>query len=346
MAEMGRGLERERRGLHWLSHVPGWGAVKIRKLGEHMGGFDRIFNIEEKELRSLDFLRARDVESFLASLKMREQCARELESMAGRGIRFVIPQDEDYPERLKEIYDYPMGLYLRGRMPEETRRSVAIVGARGCTAYGRKMAGWLGRELAAAGILVISGLAAGVDGAGHQGALEGGGDTFGILGCGVNICYPRENYELFCQVSRQGGVISEFTPGEKPFPSNFPMRNRIISGLSDAVIVVEARERSGSLITVDLALEQGREVFAVPGRAGDELSVGCNQLIRQGAAMCTGPSDILEYFEIDNRKIRKGQKKTERDLPRGRKWCIVASICIQNMWRRLLPCAGFQWRSA
>ena len=164
---------------------------------------------------------------------------------------------------------------------------------------------------------MISGLALGIDGAAHKGALEAGGKTFAVLGCGADRCYPRENYGLFHKMETQGGVLSEFIPGTSPLPMNFPMRNRIISGLSDAVILVEAREKSGSLITADLALEQGKEVFAVPGRITDPLSRGCNRLIQNGAAVCLGPEDVLEAFGIKFEKKTRADKKTEKRLAKN-----------------------------
>ena len=150
-----------------------------------------------------------------------------------------------------------------------------------------------------------------------KGALEAGGKTFAVLGCGADRCYPRENYGLFHKMETQGGVLSEFVPGTSPLPMNFPMRNRIISGLSDAVILVEAREKSGSLITADLALEQGKEVFAVPGRITDPLSRGCNRLIQNGAAVCLGPEDVLEAFGIKFEKKTRADKKTEKRLAKN-----------------------------
>lgn len=312
-------LKREREGLYWLTLTPGWGAVKIRRLGEHIGSYSGIFNIEEKELRKLDFIYQKEIEQFSGHKRNVEACVRELARLETQGIRFVTPLDADYPQRLRQICDYPMGLYVKGKLPDERIPTAAVIGARACSAYGRETARMLGRELAAAGVQVVSGLAAGVDGAGHRGALEAGGETFGVLGCGVDICYPRENYGLFAEMLSHGGVLSEYGLGEKPLPGNFPLRNRIISGLADVVVVVEARKRSGSLITVDLALEQGKDVFAVPGRLTDPLSEGCNHLIQQGAYLCTSPSDILEYLGMDGCKKQRFQKKSGKGLAKKEK---------------------------
>ena len=206
---------------------------------------------------------------------------------------------------------------MKGELPKDEIPSVAVIGARGCTSYGMQVAGLLGRELGGAGIQIVSGLALGIDGAGHQGALDAGGKTFGILGSGVDVCYPKGHWRLYEQMQRQGGVISEFPLGMTPYASHFPMRNRLISGLSDVIIVVEAREKSGSLITVELGLEQGKEVYAVPGQITDALSSGCNQLIRQGAGILTSPEDILDYFQI-GKKLRL-REKNENGLAKNEK---------------------------
>ena len=178
--------------------------------------------------------------------------------MCHTDIQFVHIKSDKYPSKLKELYDSPACLYVRGKLPSETKASVAIIGARNCTEYGRSVAGY----------------------------------TCAVLGCGVDICYPSQNIELFTNIINNGCVLSEYPLGTRPISANFPVRNRIISGLADVVIVVEAKKKSGSLITVDLALEQNKEVMAVPGRIGDILSEGCNELIKQGAMVITNPEDI------------------------------------------------------
>ncbi|MBU9729035.1 DNA-processing protein DprA [Diplocloster modestus] len=203
-----------------------------------------------------------------------------------------------YPERLGKIQAYPQGLYVRGKLPDPEVPAVAIVGARMCSAYGRSKAREFGRVLAANGVQIISGLAKGIDGCAQEGALEAGGLTFAVMGCGVDICYPRENYRLYEQIIKEGGVISEYPNGEQPVNWHFPARNRIISGLADLVLVIEAKEKSGSLITADLALEQGKDVFALPGRVTDPLSMGCNRLIAQGAGIALRPEELLEGLGI------------------------------------------------
>jgi len=209
--------------------------------------------------------------------------------------------DARFPSRLKAIFDPPRSLYLRGSGEPELlgRRAVGVVGARSCSPYGAQVARMLGRELAASGLVVVSGLARGVDGEAHRGALESGGPTVGVLGCGIDRDYPAANAALSRRMEDGGLVVSEYEAGVEPAPWRFPARNRIIAGLCEAVVVVEARERSGALITADFALEEGREVFAVPGEITSALSVGSNALLRLGATPLTGSGDVLEALGID-----------------------------------------------
>lgn len=213
-------------------------------------------------------------------------------------IRHIERNDPAYPAKLCGIPSEPKELWLLGSLPPEDMPAVAIVGARRATSHGRWMAEKLGRELAKLGCCVVSGMAEGIDGAAHRGALEAGGFSLAVLGCGVDICYPRCNHALYSELLHSGGIISEYAPGTQAMPFFFPARNRIISGISDLTIVVEARERSGSLITVSHALSQGRDVMAVPGRPDDPCSAACNRLIREGAGCCTCAEDVLEYMQV------------------------------------------------
>jgi DNA processing protein len=208
---------------------------------------------------------------------------------------------EQFPERLRAIFDPPRALYVRGSGDTELlrRRVVAVVGARSCSPYGAQVARTLGRELAAAGLVVVSGLARGIDGEAHKGSLEAGGPTVGVLGCGIDRDYPAVNAALSRRIEDGGLVVSEYEPGVEPAPWRFPARNRIIAGLSEAVVVVEARERSGALITADFALEEGREVFAVPGEITSALSAGTNALLKLGAAPLTSADDVLDVLGIE-----------------------------------------------
>lgn len=212
---------------------------------------------------------------------------------------------EEFPEKLKTIHRVPEELFVRGTLPDPRIPSVAIVGARMCTPYGKSQAYRFAAELARQGVQIISGLAQGIDSMAHEGALSvTGGRTFGILGCGLDVIYPRKNAGLYGRVAENGGLISEFPAGTPPRSVNFPQRNRLISAFSDIVLVIEAREKSGSLITVDFALEQGRSVYALPGRVDDALSQGCNRLIAQGAGIACSPDMLLEELKIErNRHI-------------------------------------------
>jgi DNA processing protein len=235
-----------------------------------------------------------------AAFKAGFDARAERERLRGLGFRFVGRSEPDYPSLLRTIHDPPPGLFLRGtaELALLGRPAVAIVGARACSPYGRQVARRLAGELAGAGLVVVSGLARGVDAEAHRGALESGGVTVAVLGCGIDRDYPAANRELARRVAEAGLVVSEYAPGVEPAPWRFPARNRIIAGLCAATVVVEARERSGALITADFALEEGREVFAVPGEITSSLSAGSNALLRLGATPLTCAQDVLESFGL------------------------------------------------
>ena len=241
----------------------------------------------------------------------------------------VYREDAAYPERLREWKDMPSALWYVGRLPEEHRPAVAIVGARRSTAYGNETARYFARELAAAGVQIISGLAWGIDGMAHEGALEAGGDTFAVEGCGVDLCYPTGHQALYEKICETGGILSEQPPGKPPLAHHFPARNRIISALADLVLVVEAREKSGSLITADFALEQGKDVWAVPGRITDDVSRGCLGLIRQGAGVAESPEVLLEALGISDKKTALPEK--------NKKILLAKDEDIVYSWIRLQP---------
>ena len=235
-----------------------------------------------------------------ARFKASFDAAAELRRLADQGYDFVGRSERSFPSLLRAIHDPPPGLFLRGIPSAELleRPAIAIVGARACSAYGRQVARRLGRELAAAGLVVVSGLARGIDGEAHRGALEAGGLTIAVLGCGIDRDYPAAHRPLAREIAGSGLIVSEYAPGIEPAPWRFPARNRIVAGLCAATVVVEARERSGALITADLALEEGREVFAVPGEITSALSAGSNALLRLGATPCTGCEDVLESYGL------------------------------------------------
>jgi DNA processing protein len=221
--------------------------------------------------------------------------------LRARGFRFVARSAAEFPALLRAVHDPPPGLFVRGSAELEllARPAVAVVGARSCSSYGASVARTLARALGAAGLVVVSGLARGVDAEAHRGALEAGGTTVAVLGCGIDRDYPASHAELARRISEEGLVVAEYAPGVEPAPWRFPARNRIIAGLCAATVVVEARERSGALITADLALEEGREVFAVPGEITSALSAGTNDLLKLGASPLTRAADVLSCFGIE-----------------------------------------------
>ena len=246
-------------------------------------------------------------------------------------IQWIQQGDMEYPQKLRPYKGMPKTLYVLGKLPDPTRPAVAVVGARRSTPYGNAIARQFSKELAGKGVQIISGLAWGIDAAAHAGALEGGGNTYAVMGCGVDVCYPAGNrplYERILQDSR-GGIISEQEPGRPPLAGFFPARNRIISGLSDLVLVVEAREKSGSLITADQALEQGKDVYVVPGRITDELSRGCLNLLKQGAGLADSPKTLLEALHV----TENGMCKNTSDG----KILLAKDEDIVYSWIRLQP---------
>lgn len=230
-------------------------------------------------------------------------------------IRCITALDAEYPEKLRQYEDMPGCLYVKGALPSGEKPAAAVVGARMCSAYGRIQAFRYARVLSEAGVQIISGLAWGIDSEGHKGALEGGTSTFAVLGNGVDICYPAGNRGLYQRILRQGGgICSEYPPGVRPRKYSFPARNRIISGLADLVLVIEAKEKSGSLITAQWALEQGKAVFALPGPVNEELSMGCHRLIYDGAGIAFSPEILLEELGINCKKKIKSKQKNELGL--------------------------------
>ena len=298
---------------HWLCGVEKLSPEKKIRLLRFMPDPERLYNIEEKELTGQNILTPREMVLFLDSRKDTDGIWKNYDRMKEKGIRLITLEDREYPRKLFHIYGPPCGLYVKGRLPSEHEKSAAIVGARKCSLYGKEMARRTGRILAAADIQVISGMAAGIDRAAHEGAMETG-VTFAILGCGTDQCYPIENYDIYSQIPVIGGLISEFPPGSRPEGWHFPQRNRLISGLSDLVAVIEARKRSGSLITAEYALDQGKEVFALPGMVTDPLSEGCHQLIQSGAGLLASPENILEILAPDRKIELKSSKEIEMGL--------------------------------
>jgi DNA processing protein len=225
--------------------------------------------------------------------------------------------DDGYPDMLKQIYSPPLLLFFKGNKIKEMEFGIAVVGSRKCTAYGREAAGYISRNLSETGITVVSGLAVGIDSYAHKAALEGKGGTVGVLGCGIDIVYPPENKLLYEEIASNGSIVTEFFPKTPPLKSNFPVRNRIISGLCRGVIVIEAGEKSGAVITCEMALKQDREVFAVPGNIFSPASRGCHKLIKNGAKLVERIDDILEEFsQVYQENLGPGSDYDRKDSMR------------------------------
>lgn len=297
---------------YWLSCIPGIGTAKITSLLAYYGSLPEIFSCSESTLQQVKQLRKKDCQALLKDRNY-EKWEASYESLAVRGIRFIYRGEAEYPDRLKEIPDAPFALYVKGELPEAKRPSVAVVGARNATYEGRQLAERFGRELAENGVQVVSGLARGIDVSAQRGAMQIlAGKTYGVLGTGIDICYPAQNIEIYMQMQNRGGVISEYPPGMRGNVWNFPMRNRIISGLSDGILIIEAKEGSGSLITAEAGLDQGREIFVLPGNVTSPAYAGGNQLIQSGACLVTCVRDILDGLGIFlDEDVSRKKKKIE-----------------------------------
>ncbi len=309
-------------GWYWLSlHVDG-GIKTMEKYVRICGCIEDAMVVNAEKLEKMPFL---NVSARKALMENRDISAalEEYNKLADRGIYFVGRNHPQFPDKLNYVQQPPFGLFYMGRLPDVESLSVSVVGTRNPTPYGREMARKLGYDLANAGVQVISGLALGIDGAAHRGALEAGGVTFGILGSGVNICYPRENMDIFERMKNEGGILSEFAPDTKALTWHFPYRNRLISALSEGIVVVEARKKSGSLITANHGLDQGKDIFAVPGRPVDPLSEGCNSLISDGAHLICGAKDVLDLYHISE----KLQIKNKLGLAELEK-LVYSTLCL------------------
>ncbi len=280
---------------HWLtlSMIPGIGATRCQKLLKHFGSPQAILGANLDELQHVDGIgeyTARQIVSTRDKLDVEKEISR----IKKQKVSIVTFSDDNYPVNLRSIFDPPIVLYVKGELLPEDRIAIAMVGTRRPTTYGKMVAEKMSRELAEREVSVVSGLARGIDTSAHKGALSCGGRTIAVLGCGIDICYPPENRALFDEISERGVVVSEFPMGTRPEKMNFPVRNRIISGLSLGVVIVEAGHRSGALITAECALEQGREVFAVPGNIFNLGTKGTHSLIKEGAKLVENCEDIIE----------------------------------------------------
>lgn len=285
--------EKERMYAYWICSIPMIGGIRAGQLLERFGSPQAVY---EAGVSGWKEILSDSVAEYMDRQKKSGGLQEEYRQLEEKQIRLVLREEPEFPDKLRKIPDPPYGIFYRGILPESMQPSIAVIGARECSEYGRFVAEELGRYLGSRKIQVISGMARGIDGVSQQAALSAGGVSFGVLGCGVDICYPSQNRGLYEQLQVSGGLISTYAPGIQPMPAFFPPRNRIVSGLSDAVIVIEARRKSGTLITVDMALEQGKDVYVVPGRITDRLSDGCNRLLTQGAGVFLSPESFLEEF--------------------------------------------------
>ena len=277
---------------YWVGfqHVKRIGPIRLERLIARFGSAEAAWTASQSELRTV--LDGATIENLIAVRKTFSP-EREVERVAGLGIEIVTLASTTYPKLLREIPSPPAVLYVNGSLSEHDLKAVGVVGTRRCSAYGRQIALTMAEELARAGVTIVSGLALGIDGQAHRGALAGSGRTIAVLGSGVDIIYPSSHRALAEQITENGAVISDYPPGTKPDAMNFPPRNRLIAGLSKGVVVVEAPNRSGALITVDFAADYGREVFCVPGNVQSEFSAGCHRVLRDGARLVTSAADVL-----------------------------------------------------
>lgn len=299
-----------------LNLIPQLSPRRARRLFAHFESFRGIWEAPASKLGQL--FASQVIGESIASGRNEAAIDEEIEAAEAGGIQILTLVDEEYPGLLREIDDPPLALYVRGNPAIDPAKAIAVVGTRRATRYGSLVAARLASQLALKGITVISGLAAGTDAAAHQGALDVGGHTLAVMGCGVDQVYPKRNQEIYDRIVETGTVLSEYPLGTRPAKWTFPQRNRIISGLSRGVVVVQAPERSGALITARLALEQGREVFAVPGNITNRTSAGTNQLLKDGAKLVATVDDILEeYPDLLRLKTPPREATEEEESPLG-----------------------------
>ncbi len=283
---------------YWVgfSLIPGIGRVKLSQLESHFGTLEKAWKAGPADLRQTGL--ERNVVKAIETLRPQIDLDGEMEKLAKQGVKALTCHDDLYPARLKEIYDYPPVIYVKGELTTQDEWCIAVVGTRRATVYGRQVTEEIVADLVRNKITVVSGLARGIDTVAHRSTLEAGGRTIGVFGCGPDVIYPAENASLAKSMVEHGAIISEYPLGTRPRPDNFPRRNRIMSGMSLGVLVIEANQSSGAIITAHMALEQNREVFAVPGSILSPMSRGTNTLIKEGAKLVQSCNDILEELNL------------------------------------------------
>lgn len=296
----------------WLASLPEIGIRRFHHLIERFESAENIFNCSEEELRTHGQISEKVVKSIVNNRNI-EKIDNYLKKVKDNGIYVYLSKQDEYPVNLKHIYDAPPVLYSLGELVEQDSLAIAMVGSRKASEYGLRTAERLAGELAECGLTVVSGMALGIDAAAHKGALKARGRTIAVLGSGVTHVHPKSNLNIYQEIIKNGAVVSEYPLGITPIPGNFPARNRIISGLSLGTVIVEAGLKSGSLITADFALEQGREVFAVPGGINSPTSAGTNSLIKNGAKLVSEVGDILEELNLGFESLREVSVKPDMD---------------------------------
>lgn len=343
--------EEEKRMLFHYQSIEGIGYKTIMKLLKHIGvkndvgcvpgleEWEDIGKIGEDELTML--VGKSKALKLIVGNRKKSASQKAYDNMIKAKIAYVTCFESVFPDKLRNIYDPPVGLFYYGKMPSDNSMNVAVIGARLCSEYGKYVADGYARILGGNGCGVISGMALGIDAVGQKGALDAGGYSMGVLGNGVDICYPAENKVLYERLKEEGGVMSEYPPGTMPKKTYFPMRNRLISGLSDVLLVVEARKKSGTLITADRALEQGKDVYAVPGRVTDALSYGCNRLISEGAGVAVSPQEFLDEIMKDRVTIKNELCKQDKGLMElKRNGCLMDVALEQSLECPILRAIG------
>ena len=293
----------------WLKSIDGIGDKTIDKIEEEVGSISQIVNLSEKEILKLKNINS-NITKNIVKCKSHAYIEKIKNVLKDNKIEYISIDDEKYPKKLREIYNPPKILFYRGDISILNENiNLAMVGSRKASSYGRNIAKNMSKQLSDIGINIVSGLATGIDSFSHVGCMEGKSKTIAILGSSVDNPLPKSNLQMANKIIEQGGVlISEFYPNSNVIPSNFYNRNRIISGISDGVIVVEAASRSGALITVEFALEQGKNIFAVPGNITSEMSKGCHKIIKEGAILLDNIEDIIKEYNIDSNKLQKHSK--------------------------------------
>lgn len=325
-----------------LSMASGLGPAGFWHLVKSVGSPTSVLDLAYKDIRQVCSLRDTQLQGLREAGKLREAASNELEKLRCSQGEAVIPDDPCYPELLRKCVNPPPVLYIKGNKQCLNTIAVAIVGSRSATSYGRRTAFRLGRDLARSRITVVSGLATGIDAEAHAGCLDGLGETIGVLGCGLDVVYPRTNKNLYGKVAECGALVTEYCLGTKPEGFRFPARNRIIAGLCYGVVVVEAAKKSGSLITVQHALDEGRDVFAVPGQVDSAKSNGTHWLLQQGASLVVSAADIVDSLGLDNRGLAVGVEpqgaEVQLDPETGALFAVIDHYPKQR--NELIECSG------